>query len=254
MIIAVVRFTMPAPLSVAEASSAFTTSAPSYQTVEGLRHKHYLLSDDGLVAGGVYEWETSSAAESMFTDEWRQRIVAKYGSEPTVEYFSSPVQVNPSAITIGPLDSATDWVAEHTRRYVETGGRDGYEWRGFPTMVLTTTGRRSGTPRRNALIFGRAPERRGDHRAPQEADLVLIASYGGRPQNPLWYNNLAAEPRVGVQIRDVVYDGVAETVEDPADRAELWAQMVTIYPPYDEYQAKTERQIPVVRVHLTPTT
>ena len=253
MIIAVVRFTLPAPLSPAEASAAFASSAEAYRGVDGLRHKHYLLSDDGMVAGGVYEWETRTAAELMFTDEWRQRIVAKYGSDPTVEYFVSPVQVSPSAVSIGPLDSAIAWVAEHTRRYVETGGSDGYDWRGFPTMVLTTTGRRSGTPRRNALIFGRAPERRGDHRAPAEADLILIASYGGRPQHPLWYTNLVAEPRVAVQIRDVHHDGVAEIVEDPADRAELWAQMAAIYPPYDEYQAKTDRRIPVIRVHLTPT-
>ncbi len=253
MIIAVVRFTLPAPLSQAEASAAFASSADAYRRVDGLRHKHYLLSDDGLVAGGVYEWANKAAAEAMFTDEWRQRIVGRYGSDPTVEYFTTPVQVSPAGVTVAPLDSAMDWVAEHTRRYVESGGRDGYDWKGFPTMVLTTTGRRSGHPRRNALIFGRAPERRGDHRAPDEADLILIASFGGRPQHPLWYTNLVAESRVAVQIRDVRYDGVAETVEDPADRAELWAQMVAVYPPYEEYQAKTDRQIPVIRVHLTPT-
>jgi deazaflavin-dependent oxidoreductase (nitroreductase family) len=136
-----------------------------------------------------------------------------------------------------PVDSATDWVAEHTRRYVETGGADGYLWRGYPTIVLTTRGRRSGALRRNALIHGRD----GD-------DYVLIASYGGRPKHPLWYLNLVAEPRVKLQDRATVLEGVAETVEAEEERQRLWRLMVSIYPPYEEYQAKTSRRIPVVRV------
>ncbi len=136
-----------------------------------------------------------------------------------------------------PLDSATDWVAEHTRKYVETGGDDGYMWRGYPTIVLTTTGRKSGNLRRNALIFGRD----GD-------DYILVASYGGRPQHPLWYLNLVADPSVAIQERADVVPGTAETEPEGPDRGRLWAQMVEIYPPYAEYQAKTERRIPIVRV------
>jgi deazaflavin-dependent oxidoreductase (nitroreductase family) len=136
-----------------------------------------------------------------------------------------------------PIDSAIDWVAEHTRKYVETGGEDGYLWRGFPTLVLTTKGRRSGDLRRNALIFGRD----GD-------DYVLIASYGGRPKHPLWYLNLVADPHVRLQERATIIDGVAETVEDPAERARLWELMVSKFPQYEQYQANTERRIPVVRV------
>ncbi len=136
-----------------------------------------------------------------------------------------------------PLDSATEWVAEHTRKYVESGGEDGYMWRGYPTVVLTTTGRKSGDLRRNALIFGRD----GD-------DYILVASYGGRPQHPLWYLNLTADPSVTIQERADVVAGVAETVAEGADRDRLWAQMVAIYPPYAEYQAKTERRIPIVRI------
>lgn len=136
-----------------------------------------------------------------------------------------------------PLDSATEWVAEHTRKYVESGGDDGYMWRGYPTIVLTTTGRKSGELRRNALIFGRD----GD-------DYILVASYGGRPQHPLWYLNLVAEPSVTIQERAVVVRCVAETAAAGEDRDRLWEQMVGIYPPYAEYQAKTERRIPIVRV------
>ena len=136
-----------------------------------------------------------------------------------------------------PLDSAMEWVAEHTRKYVETGGEDGYMWRGYPTLVLTTTGRKSGDLRRNALIFGRD----GD-------DYILVASYGGRPQHPLWYLNLVADPAVTIQDRADVIRGVAETVPEGGDRDALWAQMVVLFPNYSEYQDKTERRIPVVRV------
>jgi len=136
-----------------------------------------------------------------------------------------------------PLDSAMDWVAEHTRKYVESGGEEGYMWRGFPTVVLTTTGRKSGDLRRNALIYGKD----GD-------DFILIASYGGRPTHPLWYLNLVADPSVTIQERADVISGVAETVPEGEERDRLWAQMVSIFPPYAEYQAKTERRIPVVRV------
>ena len=136
-----------------------------------------------------------------------------------------------------PLDSAMDWVAEHTRKYVESGGEDGYMWRGFPTVVLTTTGRKSGDLRRNALIYGKD----GD-------DFILIASYGGRPTHPLWYLNLVADPSVTIQERADVISGVAETVPEGEERDRLWAQMVSIFPPYAAYQAKTERRIPVVRV------
>ena len=136
-----------------------------------------------------------------------------------------------------PLDSAMDWVAEHTRKYVETGGEDGYMWRGFPTVVLTTTGRKSGDLRRNALIYGKD----GD-------DFILIASYGGRPTHPLWYLNLVADPSVTIQERADVVNGVAETVPEGEERDRLWDKMGSIFPPYAEYQAKTERRIPVVRV------
>ena len=136
-----------------------------------------------------------------------------------------------------PLDSATEWVAEHTRRYVESRGEDGFMWRGYPTIVLTTIGRKSRALRRNALIFGRDGN-----------DYILIASYGGRPQHPLWYLNLTADPAVTIQDRAEVIAGMAETVPEGADRDRLWAQMVAVYPPYAEYQDKTERRIPVVRV------
>jgi deazaflavin-dependent oxidoreductase (nitroreductase family) len=133
-----------------------------------------------------------------------------------------------------PLDSARDWVAEHTRRYVESGGKDGYMWRGVPTLVLTTRGRKTKRLRRNALIFGR----HGDA-------YVVVASYGGAPDHPLWYRNLVAEPQVTIQVGPDVMTGTARDATK-AEKAALWPQMVDIWPAYDEYQARTDRDIPVV--------
>jgi deazaflavin-dependent oxidoreductase (nitroreductase family) len=138
-----------------------------------------------------------------------------------------------------PVDSALDWVATHTRTYVATDGEDGYLWRGVPTLVLTTTGRRSGQLRRNALIFGRD----GD-------DYVIVASYGGSDHHPLWYQNLVEQPAVAVQVRTERFDAQARTAT-PEEKARLWPQMASIWPPYEEYQARTARDIPVVILERT---
>jgi deazaflavin-dependent oxidoreductase (nitroreductase family) len=135
-----------------------------------------------------------------------------------------------------PVPSALDWVAEHAQRYVESAGEDGHLWRGVPCLVLDTLGRRSGQWRRQVLIYGRD----GD-------DYVVVASKGGAPSNPLWYENLAAHPAVRVQVGADVFDAQAETV-GADDRARLWPAMAAVWPAYDEYQAKTDRAIPVVRL------
>ena len=136
-------------------------------------------------------------------------------------------------------DSPVDWVAEHTRRYLETGGEEGHEWRpGVPTLLLTTTGRKSGVKRRTALIYGR-----------DNADYVVVASKGGTPDHPAWYLNLEADPEVEIQVLDSVLPATARTVTGE-ERERLWALMRQIWPAYDEYQTKTDREIPVVV--LTP--
>jgi len=123
---------------------------------------------------------------------------------------------------------------EHVRRYRETGGEEGYIWRGVPTLLLTTTGRRSGEPRTTPLIFGRDGDR-----------YVIVASKGGAPRHPAWYLNLSADPRVEVQVRDDVFAATARTAEGE-ERERLWKLMTEIWPAYDDYQAKTRREIPVV--------
>jgi hypothetical protein len=100
MIVAIVNFTLPAPLTSDEARAMFEASAPSYQTVDGLRRKHYLLAENGRTAGGVYLWDSREQAETMYDEAWRQRIAARYGAEPTVTYYESSVTVEPAEITV----------------------------------------------------------------------------------------------------------------------------------------------------------
>lgn len=133
-----------------------------------------------------------------------------------------------------PLPSAQGWVREHAERYVETNGEEGHLWRGYPTLVLDTIGRKSGQPRRQMLIYG---EDGGNY--------IVVASKGGAPKNPLWYENLAANPEVQVQVKADRFAAHARTAT-AAERAKLWPMMVAIYPPYAEYQTKTDREIPVV--------
>ena len=138
------------------------------------------------------------------------------------------------------IDSPTHWVAEHIRRYVESGGDDGHDWRGVPTLLITTRGRASGLRRRSALIYGRD----GD-------DYVLVASKGGAPNHPMWYLNLVAEPEVEIQVGAEILTATARTATGE-ERARLWATMTRIWPDYDEYQTRTARLIPVVVVAPAP--
>ncbi|NUO58744.1 MAG: nitroreductase family deazaflavin-dependent oxidoreductase [Hamadaea sp.] len=132
------------------------------------------------------------------------------------------------------VDSPVGWVAKHINSYVDSDGGRGHEYYGVNALLLTTRGRKSGKLRRTALYYAT----RGD-------DVVLIASNGGSVGHPLWYRNLTADPNVTLQIKDDVYAAVARTAEG-AERAELWDLMVGVFPKYAEYQAKVEREIPVV--------
>jgi len=122
---------------------------------------------------------------------------------------------------------------EHVRRYRETDGEVGYLWNGAPCLVLTTT-RKSGDPRDTALIFG------------QDGDAyLLVASKGGAPDHPWWYRDLAARPAVELQVRDDRFPAVARTAS-AEEKARLWPTMTAVWPSYDDYQANTDRDIPVV--------
>src|SRR5690242_9100497 len=94
MIIAFTSFTLPKPITREEARSIFLSTAPTYRGVQGLLRKHYVLSGDGATAGGVYLWNSRAEADAMYTESWRSFVREKYGTDPTVTYFESPVVVD----------------------------------------------------------------------------------------------------------------------------------------------------------------
>jgi deazaflavin-dependent oxidoreductase (nitroreductase family) len=125
--------------------------------------------------------------------------------------------------------------AEHVRRYLETDGEVGYRWRnGAPILILTTTGRRSGEERLKPLIFGE-----------DDGRYVVVASKGGAQHHPDWYLNLRADPDVHVQVKADRFRARARTAEGE-ERERLWRRMADIWPAYDDYRQKTDREIPVV--------
>ena len=133
-----------------------------------------------------------------------------------------------------PTDSPTKWVARHVNSYVESGGTRGHLFHGAPTLLITTTGRRSGLPRRTALIYGRDGDR-----------YLVVASNAGAADHPLWFHNLLAQPRVRVQVGAEVFDAVARPATAD-ERPHLWETMTAIWPHYTGYQRKAPREIPVV--------
>jgi deazaflavin-dependent oxidoreductase (nitroreductase family) len=124
---------------------------------------------------------------------------------------------------------------KHVDRYVATGGEEGHEWQpGVFTLILTTTGRRSGEPRPTPLIYGESAD-----------GYVVVASKGGADQPPAWYVNLLEHPEVHVQVLDDRFPATARTAS-AEEKARLWPMMAAIWPAYDDYQLRTEREIPVV--------
>lgn len=123
---------------------------------------------------------------------------------------------------------------EHVQRYRETEGAEGHDWGGTTTLLLTTTGRRSGQPRTTPLIY----QQHGD-------DYLVIASKGGSDQPPYWFLNLTQNPDVEVQVKGDRFPARARTAT-AAEKPELWRTMTAAWPAYDDYQAKTSREIPVV--------
>ena len=132
------------------------------------------------------------------------------------------------------FDSPTGWVASHVRGYLESDGKRGHRWHSVDTLLLTTRGRRSGKRRRTALIYGRDGDR-----------YLVVASAGGDTNHPAWYLNLLEHPEVEVQVGAERLLATARTA-NATEKPRLWKQMVSIWPDYDRYQTRTERQIPLV--------
>ncbi len=123
---------------------------------------------------------------------------------------------------------------EHVRRYTETDGAEGHEWQGTTVLILTTTGRRTRKRHATPLIY----RKHGDA-------YVVVASKGGADSHPAWYLNLLANPEVSVQVLGDKFTARARTAK-PGEKPPLWREMVATWPAYDDYQRKTQREIPVV--------
>ena len=122
----------------------------------------------------------------------------------------------------------------HTALFRITGGKLGKRLVDNNMLLLTTVGSKTGEAHTVPLLYLR-----------DEDDVIIIASWGGRPSNPQWYGNLVAEPNVQVQVLGEVIDVVARTA-NPIERARLWPMIEAAYDGYTEYQSRTDRQIPVV--------
>lgn len=125
-------------------------------------------------------------------------------------------------------------ITEQVRLYESTGGREGGTLEGQPCVILTTRGRKTGKLRKSPLM-----------RIEHDGSYAVVASMGGAPQHPVWYLNLVANPAVTLQDGEQVLDLRARTAS-PEEKREWWPQLTAVWAPFDDYQAKTERDIPVV--------
>ena len=134
------------------------------------------------------------------------------------------------------IPSPRDWVREQVELYEGSGGTEGLTLRetGLPVMIVTHIGRKTGAIRKTPLMTVKD----GDA-------YVLVASQGGAPNNPVWVYNLRANPDVEIRDQSQVFKMRAREVVDDAERHRLWEMCVAAFPPYAEYQAKTDRKIPL---------
>ena len=132
--------------------------------------------------------------------------------------------------------SPVQWVRDQVAEYESSKGRRGTTMRGMPVIVLTTAGRTSGNLRKSPLM-----------RVVHDGDYAAVASVGGAPEHPAWYHNLVAHPACTVQDGPTISDRVARELEG-AEREEWWARCVEAFPDYAEYETRTDRIIPVMRL------
>ena len=134
------------------------------------------------------------------------------------------------------IPSPRGWVAEQVERYEGSGGTEGLTLRdtGLPVIIVTNRGCKTGAIRKTPLM-----------RVVDGNNYILVASQGGAPRHPLWYHNLKADPNVEIRDKTEVYAMRVREVVDAVERQRLWDIAVEAYPPYQAYQDKTERVIPV---------
>ena len=134
------------------------------------------------------------------------------------------------------IPSPRDWVREQVELYESSGGTKGTTLRdtGLPVILFTHKGNKTGAVRKTPLM-----------RVEINGSYVLVGSKGGAPEDPVWVHNLRADPAVELRDRTVVRNMKVREVTDAAERTKLWALAVSAFPPYAEYQKKTQRLIPV---------
>ena len=134
------------------------------------------------------------------------------------------------------IPSPRQWVRDQVDLYERTDGKEGTTLRdtGLPVIVVTHVGNKTGAIRKTPLMRVKDGER-----------YVLVGSVGGAPKDPVWVHNLRANPTVEIRDLSAVRPMKVREVEDAAERARLWKLAVAAYPPYEEYQAKTTRRIPL---------
>lgn len=134
------------------------------------------------------------------------------------------------------IPPSLDWVRKQVEVYEGSGGTKGTQLldTGLPCIIVTHTGNKTGGIRKIPLM-----------RVKVESSYVLVGSMGGQPKNPVWVYNLRANPEVEIRDETEVFPMRVREVTDDAERDQLWQASVAAYPPYEEYQAKTTRKIPV---------
>jgi deazaflavin-dependent oxidoreductase (nitroreductase family) len=129
--------------------------------------------------------------------------------------------------------STSGWARKQAELYEATGGEKGGDLHGMPVIVLTTVGSKSGMLRKTALM-----------RVEHDGVYAVVASLGGAPKHPVWYFNIVKQPHVELQDGPEKHDYLAREVTGD-EKAIWWERAVAAYPPYADYQKKTDRQIPV---------
>ena len=134
------------------------------------------------------------------------------------------------------IPSTRDWVREQVEVYEGSGGTDGTTLRdtGLPVIIVTNRGNQTGAVRKTPLM-----------RVKDGDNYVLVASMGGAPKNPVWVYNLRSDANVEIRDETDVHTMQVREVQDDAERARLWDIAVEAFPPYEEYQGRTTRKIPV---------
>ena len=134
------------------------------------------------------------------------------------------------------IPSPIKWVADQVELYEGSGGIDGITLRdtGMPVIIVTNIGWKTGAIRKTPLM-----------RVVDGENYILIASQGGRPNHPLWYHNLKANPKVEIRDETNVFRIITEEIHQSSERSRLWDLAVAAYPPYHDYQNKTDRLIPL---------